>query len=143
MYTDFPIQTLEQTKFNSTDRVLNTILHYSKTNDLVYAEKIMEALKKALIPHYGISNITHDQLLRIIFKNYNTILSDKRFEVYKSIDSIVLDLLKYDFNNDAGVGIQSSSGTLHGTFITHEILIKRILIEITLSRVDWLDYLQT
>jgi hypothetical protein len=130
-------------KVHSDDRVLNTILQFSKTKPLELNTLFIDTLKQALLLHYGVPSITHDHLLKIVFDKYNKILLDKRFEVYQSIDSIVLDLLKFTPIDNTGVGVEHTNGTtIYGTFITHEILIKRLLIEITLSRVDWLDYNQ-
>lgn len=137
---DIPIP--RQLKVRSDDHVLNTVLQFSKSNMLDSNVGLIEELKQALMPQYGIPSISHDQLLRIIVEKYDKILSDKRYETYQTITSIILDLLKFTPAHNTGVGIECNNGMIYGPFITHEILIKRLLIEITLTRVDWLDYSQ-
>lgn len=139
----------ERIKIESDDYVLNTILQFSKTNinELSNVNTnnniLISKLKQKLIHYYDIPNFTHDHLLKILFDKYNKILLDKRFDVYKSIDSIILDLLKFTYSHNTEAETEHIGTTVIFTYITHEVIIKQLLIEIYSSKVDWIDYNQT
>jgi hypothetical protein len=122
-------------KVISNDVILNNILKYSKQKTFITGNCNLTELKSMLLPHYGIGTITDHHLLNVVLSKYNIILNNKIYEVNKSIDSIISDLLK------PGVFVSVNEDTI--PYITTFNLINVILMEIALSRVDWLDYSKT
>lgn len=121
-------------KVISNDVILNNILKYSKQTAFATGLSLSE-LKSLLLPHYGIDTITDHHLLSVVLSKYDIILNNKIYEVNKRLDSLILDLLKPGaLDRVVGNG---------RCYLDTDILLNAILMEISLSRVDWLDYSKT
>lgn len=121
-------------KVISNDVILNNILKYSKQTAFTTGLSLPE-LKSLLLPHYGIDNITDHHLLSVVLSKYDIILNNKIYEVNKRLDNLILDLLK--------PGALDTVVRDGHCYLDIYIFLNAILMEISLSRVDWLDYSKT